>query len=343
MTHADTLDTADPRSLALRLEARWNDARAAWERLKRAEASAKDDIKARKAEIEAIQSAIDSILREDHEDIRLAFKRIQDFRAKADKRIGSLDAAAKRHKIELVKRRAALEILLSSDLVQLPLLLPDMSVVTDLHVEGQLLVVGDPVRVKGVDNVLWFVRGFRTQGEADERVEVVVLEDEVGTQIEANQADLSRSGDLGPPSPKAEDPAEDPAEIFGGIRIGDSVVHKAAGTVGRVVDYAKGSKRVVVVWDGSDATARQVSPNSLDVMKTSTAKPARRVAFKLGDPVVAADGRQGKIVAIPKPGGTTRTPPGTVRVLFQGDGAPETLHARDLKRWRRTPPRKSSK
>ena len=216
MTHADTLDTADPRSLALRLEARWNDARAAWERLKRAEASAKDDIKARKAEIEAIQSAIDSILREDHEDIRLAFKRIQDFRAKADKRIGSLDAAAKRHKIELVKRRAALEILLSSDLVQLPLLLPDMSVVTDLHVEGQLLVVGDPVRVKGVDNVLWFVRGFRTQGEADERVEVVVLEDEVGTQIEANQADLSRSGDLGPPSPKAEDPAEDPAEIFGG-------------------------------------------------------------------------------------------------------------------------------
>lgn len=339
-------DTVDHKALALRLEARWNDTRAAWERLKVKEAEAKDDIKARKSEIEAIQSAIDSIIREDHEDVRLAFKRIQDFRKKADKRIQSLDSATKRHKAEIEKRRAALEILLSSDMSQLPLLLPDMSVVTDLHVDGQLLIVGDPVEVKGVDDVRWFVRGFRTQGEGDERAEVVVLEDETGNELEADPEDLSRSEqELKTPKPKddGEDagPSEDPSTIFGGICIGDGVSHKTAGAVGRVVDYAKGSKRVVVVWEGSDTTPREVNPNNLEIVEKSSTKPTKRIAFKLGDTVSTADGRVGKIVAIltkasdRKPDGKMRTFPGKVQVQIEGEDEPSTFHARTLRRWKR--------
>lgn len=332
-------ETSDPKMLALRLEARWNDTRAAWRRLTVTEKEAKADLKARKDAIEALEASIAQVLREDHEDVSMAFAQIRDFRKKADKRKDALDSATKRWKAEITKRKAALELLLASDMSQLPLLLPDMSMVTDIHVAEELLIVGDPVTVRSVDGVVWFVKGFRTAGEGDTREEVVVVEDEVGNELEVDPGDLERAE--APKASKEEKEPEDVASIFGGLCIGDTVSHKSAGTVGKVVDYAKGSKRVVVVWEGSDATPRDVSPNNLEIVERG-AKPAKRIAFKMGDAVQTPNDETGKIVAIvtkeseKTPSGKNRTYPGTVMVQLDGEDEPRKFHATNLRRWKKT-------
>jgi len=247
--------------LNARLEARWNDARAAYAKLADARAAKKLAVGEVQAKIKAAESARDLTLREAKPEtgFTAAFERAHKMHLKAEKLEKELEKTKATHDAEIKSRETAFEAIMAIESAQLPLLLPDLSMCSDIHVGGRLVIVGSRLELavtgkvaKGIASQaniplesigVLTVAGFRSRGEGSKRHEVIVC------RVDGATSDLEVKPDQVHFAPDA--PAQD--EAHGGLALKDRVRDNVLGIIGTVVRLRAGADRASVLIDGTTA------------------------------------------------------------------------------------------
>lgn len=284
MAEGTTSTTWQAETKLAALERRWEDARKAWSAFNDAVAEKKRVVSGWNTKIKACEDALATRLREEKPEggARAAYEEVCKLQAKIDKHTRARDSAKLRLGTEVESRRMALEMLLEDDRqLSLPLPIADVSVVTDIHIKGTLLLVGQIVHLKGEKDpeAALTVFGFRTKGKGKRQVEVVVCKNVAGEEVECIPGDLVRVGEA------PEVSRGKPLTELAGFALHDRVKHKSSGSLGNVDGFGAGKVEIVVLWDEADVVTH-VDPNNLVKIPNAKAHDRNGHKLKLGEYVM---------------------------------------------------------